>query len=159
MIPRFAALSIAEMTARTPSKLGISEERTCFCIVRRCVTTLRLRSERFNVWRVRLAADLVLAIDYKKLWTWTLAVAIAIVKGMAAQMCRRMDYSYARGLRAVTAPLFSTGGALSVGCAIDSRVVFVCSPRAWLFRRSAASAPPIRICSIVSEVEVELEPS
>ena len=74
------------MTARTPSKLGISEERTCFCIVRRCVTTLRLRSERFNVWRVRLAADLVLAIDYKKLWTWTLAVAIAIVKGMAAQM-------------------------------------------------------------------------
>jgi hypothetical protein len=29
---------------------------------------------------VRLAADLVLAIDYKKLWTWTLAVAIAIVK-------------------------------------------------------------------------------
>src|SRR5206468_8879854 len=53
------------MTARIPSKLGISEERTCFCIVRRRVITLRLRSERFNVWRVRLAADLVLAIDYK----------------------------------------------------------------------------------------------
>ncbi len=80
MILRFAALSIAEMTARIPSKLGISEERTCFCIVRRRVTTLRLRSERFNVCRVRFAADLVLAIDYKKLWTWTLAVAIAIVK-------------------------------------------------------------------------------
>ena len=74
------------MTARIPSKFGISEERTCFCIVRRRVTTLRLRSERFNVWRVRLAADLVLAIDYRKLWTWTLVVAIAIVKEMAAQM-------------------------------------------------------------------------
>ena len=68
------------MTARIPSKFGISEERTCFCIVRRRVTTPRLRSERFNVWRVRLAADLVLAIDYRKLWTWTLSVAIAIVK-------------------------------------------------------------------------------
>ena len=147
------------MTARIPSKFGISEERTCFCIVRRRVTTLRLRSERFNVWRVRLAADLVLAIDYKKLWTWTLAVAIAIVKGTAAQM-GPMDYSYARGLFwTVTAPLFSTGGALSVGCAIDSRVVFVYSPRAWFFCRSAASAPPIRICSIVSEVEVKLESS
>ena len=74
------------MTARIPSKFGISEERTCFSIVRRRVTTLRLRSERFNVWRVRLAADLVLAIDYRKLWTWTLAVAIAIVKAKAAQM-------------------------------------------------------------------------
>ena len=62
MIPRFAALSIAEITARIPSKLGISEERTCFCIVRKRVTTLRLRSERFNVWRERLAADFVLAI-------------------------------------------------------------------------------------------------
>jgi hypothetical protein len=30
--------------------------------VRRCVTTLRLRSDRFNVWRARLAADFVLAI-------------------------------------------------------------------------------------------------
>jgi len=147
------------MTARIPSKFGISEERTCFCIVRRRVTTLRLRSERFDVWRVRLAADLVLAIDYRKLWTWTLAVAIAIVKGMAAQMVPT-DYSYARGLFwAVTAPLFSTGGALSVGRSIDSRVVFVYSPRAWFFCRSAASAPPIRICSIVSEVEVKLESS
>src|SRR5947199_8208316 len=53
------------MTARTPAKFGISAERMCFSIVRRRVTTLRLRSERFNVWRVRLAADLVLAIDYK----------------------------------------------------------------------------------------------
>src|SRR6266436_9820647 len=67
MIPRFAALSIAEMTARIPSKLGISEERTCFCIVRKRVTTLRLRSERFNVWRARLAADFVLAIAYSKI--------------------------------------------------------------------------------------------
>jgi hypothetical protein len=30
--------------------------------VRRRVTTLRLRSDRFSVWRARLAADFVLAI-------------------------------------------------------------------------------------------------
>jgi len=62
MMPRFAALSISEMTLRIPFKLGTSEERVCFCIVRRRVTTLRLRSDRFNVWRARLAADFVLAI-------------------------------------------------------------------------------------------------
>jgi hypothetical protein len=62
MIPRLAALSIAEMTARICSVFGVSEERACFCIVRRRVTTLRLRSDRFSVWRARLAADLVLAI-------------------------------------------------------------------------------------------------
>lgn len=66
MIPRFAALSIAEMMVRIPSTLGMSAERTCFCIVRRRATTLRLRSDRFNVWRARLAADFVLAIAYSK---------------------------------------------------------------------------------------------
>src|SRR5436309_7892463 len=66
MIPRLAALSIAEMTPGIPSKLGTSEERTCFCIVRRRVPTLRLRSDRFNVWRARLVADLVLAIVDQK---------------------------------------------------------------------------------------------
>ena len=62
MMPRFAALSIAEMTPRIPSKLDTCEERACFCILRRRVRTLRLRSDRFNVWRARLAADFVLAI-------------------------------------------------------------------------------------------------
>jgi hypothetical protein len=62
MIPRLAALSIAEMTARICSVFGVSEERACFCIVRKRVTTLRLRSDRFSVWRARLAADFVLAI-------------------------------------------------------------------------------------------------
>ena len=66
MIPRLAALSIAEMTPGIPSKLGTSEERACFCIVRRRVTTLRLRSDRFNVWRARLTADFVLAIAIEK---------------------------------------------------------------------------------------------
>jgi hypothetical protein len=32
-------LSIAEMTPRIPSKLDTSEERACFCIVRRRVNT------------------------------------------------------------------------------------------------------------------------
>ena len=62
MIPRLAALSIAETSARTCSGRGVCPERTVFCIVRRRVATLRLRSDRFMVWRARLAADLVLAI-------------------------------------------------------------------------------------------------
>src|SRR6267143_690387 len=66
MIPRFAALSIAEVTARIWSGLALCEECTCFCILRKRVTTLLLRSERFNVWRARLAADFVLAIAYSK---------------------------------------------------------------------------------------------
>src|SRR5213596_3114694 len=66
MIPRLAALSIAEMTARICSVFGVSEERACFCIERRRVTTLRLRSDRFNVWRARLTADFVLAIAIEK---------------------------------------------------------------------------------------------
>jgi hypothetical protein len=66
MIPRLAALSIAEISARICSGLGVCAERTVFCIVRRPVTTLRLRSDRFTVWRARLAADFVLAIVKQK---------------------------------------------------------------------------------------------
>src|SRR5437867_13019707 len=70
MIPRLAALSIAEINPRIWSALGVFVERACFCMVRRRVPTLRLRSDRFNVWRARLVADLVLAIvDQKILWT------------------------------------------------------------------------------------------
>jgi len=125
------------MTARIPSKFGISEERTCFCIVRRRVTTLRLRSERFDVWRVRLAADLVLAIDYRKLWTWTLAVAIAIVKGMAAQMVPT-DYSYARTV---------LGGYRAL---VQHRWRFICRTRdrlARCVRLFAASLVFLSLCS------------
>ena len=68
MIPRLAALSIAEISVRTCSGLGVCTERTVFCIVRRCVTTLRLRSDRFTVWRARLEADLVFAIVIKKIY-------------------------------------------------------------------------------------------
>ena len=67
MIPRFAALSIAAMAARICSAPGFSEERTCFWIVRSRVTELRLRSDRFKVWRARLEADLVLAIANQNL--------------------------------------------------------------------------------------------
>ena len=73
MIPRLAALSIAEISVRTCSGLGVCTERTVFCIVRRRVTTLRLCSDRFTVWRARLAADFVFAIVIKKLWACTLA--------------------------------------------------------------------------------------
>jgi hypothetical protein len=79
MIPRLAALSIAEISARTCSGPGVCAERTVFCIVRRCVTTLRLRSDRFTVWRVRLAADLVFAIVIKKIMDLHARERIAIV--------------------------------------------------------------------------------
>src|SRR6266480_310915 len=79
MIPRLAALSIAEISARTCSGSGVCTERTVFCIVRRCVTTLRLRSDRFTVWRARLAADLVFAIVIKKIMDLHARERIAIV--------------------------------------------------------------------------------
>jgi hypothetical protein len=79
MIPRFAALSIAETSARICSGRGVCAERTVFRIVRRPVTTLRLRSDRFTVWRARLAADLVFAIVIKKLMDLHARERIAIV--------------------------------------------------------------------------------
>ena len=65
MIPRLAALSIAEMTRRISSAFGAGAERIGFCRLRRCALTLRFRSARLCVWRERLAADLVLAIADK----------------------------------------------------------------------------------------------
>jgi hypothetical protein len=62
MTPLLAALSIAEIADRIWSAVR-SEERICFCSLRRCVLTLRLRAARLSVCRARLAADLVLAID------------------------------------------------------------------------------------------------
>lgn len=82
MIPRLAALSIAEISARIRFTSGFSEECVLFCIFRKRVTTLRLRSDRFKVWRARLAADLVLAIVMGKNFVGarTLVAAIEIVK-------------------------------------------------------------------------------
>src|SRR5436305_195234 len=60
MMPRLAALSIAEIIARTSLASGFAD--TPFCIRRRRVMTVRLRRERFVVWRARLAADRVLAM-------------------------------------------------------------------------------------------------
>ena len=54
-------------------------ERTVFCIVRRRVTTLRLRSDRFTVWRARLAADFVFAIVNQKVMDVHARERIAIV--------------------------------------------------------------------------------
>ena len=79
MIPRLAALSIAEISVRTCSGLGVCAERTVFCIVRRRVTTLRLCSDRFTVWRARLAADFVFAIVIKKVMDLHARQRIAIV--------------------------------------------------------------------------------
>jgi hypothetical protein len=62
MIPRLAALSIAEIKARISSVFDDSFEAAPFCIVRKRASALRLRSVRFDVWRARLAADFVFAI-------------------------------------------------------------------------------------------------
>lgn len=62
MIPRLAALSIAEIKARISSALDDPFEPAPFSIVRKRASALRLRSVRFDVCRARLAADLVLAI-------------------------------------------------------------------------------------------------
>jgi hypothetical protein len=61
MIPRLAALSIAEMIARI-STADAGVERIRFCRLRRRALTLRFRSARLCVWRDRFAADFVLAI-------------------------------------------------------------------------------------------------
>src|SRR5881628_1861110 len=66
MTPPLAALSMAEMRSRTLFASAATAERRLRCMVRRRLRTLLLRSERFNVWRARLAADFVLAIAYSK---------------------------------------------------------------------------------------------
>src|SRR6516225_7649210 len=78
MIPRLAALSIAEIAARISSALRSGAERICFCSLRRCVLTLRLRAARRRVWRDRLAADLVLAIGDQEFYGATLGSALII---------------------------------------------------------------------------------
>ncbi len=63
MMPRLAALSTAEISSRTPVTSGVPVLlETALCILRRRVSTLRLRRERRVVWRARLEADLVLAM-------------------------------------------------------------------------------------------------
>src|SRR6266480_1322270 len=77
MMPRFAALSIEEISRRIRLGSGFSEEPAPLCSVRRCVTTLRLRSDRRTVCRARLAADFVLAIFSKatgRAGSWSNAV-------------------------------------------------------------------------------------
>src|SRR5205814_8074628 len=63
MMPRLAALSMAEIIARTSFASGLAPAaETFFCIPRRRVRTLRLRRVRLVVWRARLEADRVLAM-------------------------------------------------------------------------------------------------
>jgi hypothetical protein len=93
-----AALSIAEINARTCSGLGVCAERTVFCIVRRPVTTLRLRSDRLSVWRARLAADFVFAIVIKKVMDLHARERIAIVNP-AGLVRRRASGSLPRAKR------------------------------------------------------------
>ncbi len=63
IMPRLAALSMAEIIACTSFASGFAAAAEIpFCILRRRVRTLRLRSERTVVRRARLEADFVLAI-------------------------------------------------------------------------------------------------
>jgi len=74
MIPRFAALSIAEIKARTFSASALSPVRALFCMVRNRLIPLRFRNDRFKVCRARLAADFVFAMGKDK-WAGTVAGA------------------------------------------------------------------------------------
>src|SRR5881392_4226447 len=66
MMPRLAALSMAEIIAWTSFASGLAPAaETPFCIPRRRVRTLRLRRVRLVVWRARLEADRVLAMVKK----------------------------------------------------------------------------------------------
>src|SRR5436190_8714371 len=63
MIPRLAALSIAEIIEWTSFASGFAPATEIpFCIPRSRVSTVRLRRERLVVWRARLEADRVLAM-------------------------------------------------------------------------------------------------
>ncbi len=61
-IPRFAALSIAEIMERTSPASRCSVPASFLPMLRNRVRTLRLRSVRTVVWRARLPADFVLAM-------------------------------------------------------------------------------------------------
>jgi hypothetical protein len=80
-------------------------------MVRRCVTTLRLRSDRFTLWRVRLAADLVLAIADQKL----------VDVDARERSCDCQPPKKAPGSLPYAVPY------------LDASVTTVCSMRAWLF--------------------------
>jgi hypothetical protein len=84
------------MAARICSALGVPKELTCFCIVRSRATTLRLRCDRFKVWRARLAADLVFAMTKSNFADVDARDAIAIVKlekePVECERVRRVDY-------------------------------------------------------------------
>ena len=62
MMPRLAALSIAEMYKPILFGSGCAAEVELFCIPRSRVITLRFRRVRAAIWRARLAADFVLAM-------------------------------------------------------------------------------------------------
>ena len=79
MIPRLAALSIAEINARTFSASALSPVRAPFCMVRNRLRPPRLRNDRFEVCRVRLAADFVFAMFGIK-WAATVAGEPDVVK-------------------------------------------------------------------------------
>lgn len=105
-------------------------ERACFCIVRRRVTMLRLRSDRFKVWRARLVADLVLAIgDQKKIAEMDARKRIEIVN--PKQFVQRSRVQWAKRYKLLPNASFA-------------------------FSRSPASVPPIRICSTVSVAEADV---
>jgi hypothetical protein len=62
MMPRFAALSMAEIKVRISSGFALLPAAVRFCSVRSLLDTLRLRSERFAACRARFAAVFVFAM-------------------------------------------------------------------------------------------------
>ena len=98
MIPRFAALSSAEISPRICSAFGLAVPRADFCRVRNRVRTPRFWTARESDWRERFAADFVLAISLNR--------ATTVAQTVKMSRCR----SYRRPERATKRDLTARAG-------------------------------------------------
>src|ERR1700745_790582 len=114
MIPRLAALSIAEIAARISSALRSGVERICFCSLRRCVLTLRLWTARLSVCRARLAADLGFAIGDQNLYRANVCQRACYKRSLAASFASFRAPASAPAIRICSTLSELEGGVASV---------------------------------------------
>jgi hypothetical protein len=98
-----------------------------------------LRSVRFNDWRERLAADLVLAIANQTFVERTLVSTVAIVNPNNSRLASTRGND----------GLFRAFAAVGLGAVAATEGYKRLPDASFAFFRSAASAPAIRICSTV----------
>src|SRR5262249_29641604 len=124
-------------------RLGVCTERSVLCIVRRRVTILRLCSDRFTVWRARLAADFVFAIVIKKVAGLHARERVAIVNPEGFR-----DRTHASTRKIEDPP---NGGALQPLVRLDELRFFSprrhCPTHAHLFYRERAVGRRSRNCA------------